>query len=164
MLSTLQRSAKTIADAMKIYRFDLVAKELHELIWRRYCDWYVELCKPVLNDPKSPPEKLRGTRNTLATAMENNFTHWRIQSSLSSAKKSGNPSPPVAGIKLNRNPTIMTQPYPQADAQKINANAEAEMQRVMDIVLGIRQLRGENNIAPSKRIKIILTPTNKTPA
>ncbi|MDA7968801.1 MAG: valine--tRNA ligase, partial [Gammaproteobacteria bacterium] len=47
MLSKLQRAKTALQRAFETYRFDHAAKEIYELIWNHYCDWYLELCKPA---------------------------------------------------------------------------------------------------------------------
>ncbi len=152
--TTLQRSIHAVNDAMQKYRFDLVAKEIHEFIWKHYCDWYVELCKATFNDSTSAggAAQRRGARHTLVAVME---TMLRL----------AHPIMPfiteeiwqaVAPLTDKRGATIMTQAYPQSAPEKINRAAETEMQRVMDIVLAIRSLRGENHISPATRVPIFI--------
>lgn len=70
------------------YRFDVFAQELYNFTWNEFCDWYLELSKPILTSKDSTPEMLRGTRHTLVTTLE---TLLRLlhPSSPSSLKKSG---------------------------------------------------------------------------
>ncbi|MGI9310070.1 MAG: valine--tRNA ligase [bacterium] len=152
MRSTAQRSAATINNAIESYRFDLAAKALHELIWGRYCDWYVELSKTALNDPACAPARLRATRRALVETME---TMLRLAHPIMPfiTEEIWQQVAPLAGV---RGATIMTQPYPKPDDALIDADAEREMARAMDIVLAIRRLRGENNISPARRAPIHL--------
>ena len=160
IISTLQRSEQAVAKAVENYRFDLAAREIYELIWNHYCDWYLELCKPVLNNAQSSEAQLRATRRTLAGVMEAmlRLAHpimpfiteeiWQL----------------IAPLAGKHGATIMTQPYPRPQPDKINPPAEREMQRIMDIVLGIRKLRGENNIPPGKRIAVLIAGAKKESA
>lgn len=54
---------------MDQYRFDMAAQALYEFIWNEYCDWYLELSKPVLWDANAPEEAKRGTRGTLVRVL-----------------------------------------------------------------------------------------------
>jgi len=172
LMSALQRSTAAVNNAFGNYRFDLAAQEIYQLIWNHFCDWYVELCKPALNlkhgdgdddgdgDGDDIEPRQRGARRTLARAFETmlRLAHpfmpfiteeiWRIIA-------------PPAGAQ---GPTIMLQPYPQADAGAIDAQAERDMQRVFDIVLAIRKLRGENRVPPGRRITVLLGAGDKLPA
>ena len=62
----LKASERAIAD----YRFDVYANVVYEFVWHEYCDWYLELTKPVLWDDDTSPELLRGTRQTLLEVLE----------------------------------------------------------------------------------------------
>ncbi len=150
MLSKLQRAKTALQRAFETYRFDHAAKEIYELIWNHYCDWYLELCKPALQD--GTPARKRGARNTLAGVLEEMLrlahpfmpflTEEIWQALAPAADKSG--------------ATIMTQPYPELQQEKIDAAAENEMERVIEITQAIRKLRSEHRIAPGKRVSVSL--------
>ena len=142
---------------MDNYRFDLAAREIYELIWNCYCDWYVELCKPVLNDKARPPAQLRGTRRTLVAVMEAMLRLAHPIMPFITEEIWQRIAPPAG----KQGPTIMTQPYPKPQPEKIDEPAEKEMRRIMEIVLGIRKLRGENNIPPGQRIAILMGGVSK---
>ena len=158
IISTLQRSQQAVGQAIDKYRFDLAAREIYELIWSRYCDWYLELCKPVLNNPNSNAAQLRGTRRTLAGVME---AMLRLAHPIMPfiTEEIWQQIAPLAG---KRGTTIMTQPYPQPEPERIDQSAERQMEWVMDIVLGIRKMRGENHIPPGKRIPVVLAGISPT--
>ena len=158
--STLQRSAQAVNHAMENYRFDHAAQELYELLWNHYCDWYVELCKVVLHDDETLAARLQSTRRTLAEVMEAmlRLLHpimpflteeiWQC----------------IAPLVGRGGESIMIQPYPRPQRDKIDPPAEEEMQRIMAIVLAIRKLRGECNIPPAKRIPIALVDVSRSGA
>ena len=152
IISTLQRSTEAVDKAVDNYRFDIAAREIYELIWNCYCDWYVELCKPVLNDKARAPAQLRGTRRTLVAVMEAMLRLAHPIMPFITEEIWQRIAPPAG----KQGPTIMTQPYPKPQSEKIDEPAEKEMRRIMEIVLGIRKLRGENNIPPGQRIAILL--------
>lgn len=150
MISQLQRSEKKVQEAIEKYRFDLVAQEIHDLIWNRYCGWYLELSKPVLNNQSSVSAV--GSRRTLVGVFEAvlrlahpimPFITEEIWQRIS----------PLAGKKGE---TIMTQPYPVCDQSRIDENAECEMDWVMEFVLGIRKIKGEMDISPGKKVPVLL--------
>ena len=157
IISTLQHSIEAVDKAVDNYRFDLAAREIYELIWNCYCDWYVELCKPVLNDKARPPAQLRGTRRTLVAVMEAMLRLAHPIMPFITEEIWQRIAPPAG----KQGPTIMTQPYPKPQPEKIDEPAEKEMRRIMEIVLGIRKLRGENNIPPGQRIAILMGGVSK---
>ena len=152
MVSQLQRSELKIEKAINKYRFDLAAHEIYDLVWNKYCDWYLELCKPVLNHPDSSAALQVGTRRTLVRVLE---TILRL----------AHPIMPfiteeiwqrISLLAAKNGETIMTQPYPQFDLNKVDDQAEREMEWVMQFILGIRKIKGELDIAPGKRVPVLL--------
>jgi valyl-tRNA synthetase len=134
------------------YRFDLAAQALYEFTWYEFCDWYLELSKPILQSQSMSAAALRGTRQTLILVLE---TILRLL----------HPVMPfiteeiwlkVAPLAGRSGPTIMLEPYPHADVFARDSVAETEMRWVMDFILGVRQIRGEMDIAPSKRFDVLL--------
>src|SRR5581483_8281620 len=68
IVSKLQRLEAEIAEHFKTYRFDLLATALYQFIWNEYCDWYLELSKPALQQGNAAAQ--RGTRRTLVRVLE----------------------------------------------------------------------------------------------
>ena len=66
----MQKTSREVTTAIEGYRFDLAAQAIYTFIWDEYCDWYLELSKPVLMNPGSSPDAQRGTRRTLVRVME----------------------------------------------------------------------------------------------
>jgi valyl-tRNA synthetase len=134
------------------YRLDNVANALYEFTWHEFCDWYVELSKAVLQSETAGAAAKRGTRFTLIDVLENllralhplaPFISEEIwQRVRVNAKVSGD--------------TIMLAAFPDPAGAPIDAQAESEMRWVMDFVLGIRQIRGEMDIAPSRKLPVLL--------
>jgi len=151
IVSRLQHAEAAVAEAIDGYRLDQAAQAIYEFIWNEYCDWYLELSKPVLNSSQDPAE-LRGTRRTLVRVLEAvlRLTHpfmpfiteeiWQRVA-------------PLAGVQGE---TIMRQPYPRPEQGKYDAEAEAEIAWLQAFLLGIRRIRGEMNIAPGKPLPIVL--------
>ena len=61
---------ETSERAIATYRLDLFANAVYEFVWREYCDWYVELTKPLLWDEGATQARLRGARRTLIEVLE----------------------------------------------------------------------------------------------
>ncbi|WP_346839183.1 valine--tRNA ligase [Microbulbifer sp. SAOS-129_SWC] len=152
IISQLQRTEITVREAMDSYRFDLASQALYDFIWGEYCSWYLELSKPVLWDDNASGAIKKGTRRTLIRVLETvlRLAHplmpfiteeiWQRVKDL--AGKSGD--------------TIMLQPYPEADAHRIDSEAEAAIAWLKQVIEGVRNIRGEMNISPAKKIPLIL--------
>ncbi|HEY8099111.1 MAG TPA: valine--tRNA ligase, partial [Methylobacter sp.] len=154
--SRLHQVTAATSSAIENYRFDLAAQAIYEFTWNEYCDWYLELAKISL---QSGDEALqRGTRKTLLTVLESIL---RLAHPIMPfiTEEIWQRVAPLAGIIANdgvHTDTIMLQPYPVADEAQIDNIAIAETNWVMNFILGVRRIRGEMNIAPSKPLPIFL--------
>ncbi len=150
IISRLQRTEQEVVRALDSYRFDLAAQALYEFTWNEYCDWYLELSKPALQSDNEAAK--RGTRRTLVRVLE----AWlRLLHPLMPfiTEEVWQQVKTLAGVDGD---TIMTRPYPQAEAHKIDEAAEADIQWVQNVVLGVRTIRGEMNISPGKHLQLLL--------
>ncbi|MEW8700452.1 MAG: class I tRNA ligase family protein, partial [Candidatus Thiodiazotropha sp.] len=157
IMSRLQKTKQAVAEAIEGYRFDHAAQAIYEFTWNEYCDWYLELSKPVLNDDSASAEAKRGTRRTLVRVLENllRLTHPVMPFITEEIwQRVG----PIAGVidAGGDEATIMNQPFPTQRKSLIDEAAEEEMAWVMQFILGIRKIKGEMNIAPGKPVPVIL--------
>jgi valyl-tRNA synthetase len=152
IISQLQQTSREVTTAIEGYRFDLAAQTIYTFIWDEYCDWYLELSKPVLMDPGSSLAAQRGTRRTLVRVME---TILRLVHPLAPfiSEEIWQRMAPLAGISGR---TIMRQPYPEADLSLLNTAATAEMEWVKNIIAGVRRIRSGMNIDPRKPLPVLL--------
>ena len=151
ILSRLQETIQAVVAALAAYRFDLVAQSLYDFTWNEFCDWYLELSKPILTSADSTAEELRGTRHTLVSVFE---TLLRLMHPVMPfiTEEIWQRIAPLAGVTGE---TIMLQKYPVADKKLQNAEIEAEMNWVKNIIVAVRTIRSEMNIAPGKRLPIL---------
>jgi valyl-tRNA synthetase len=150
IISRLQQTETEVANALDEYRFDLAAQAIYDFFWNEYCDWYLELSKPVLLDEMRRPTFKKGTRRTLIRVLEVSLrlmhpmmpfiTEEIWQRIKSLAGKSGD--------------TIMLQPWPLPEKSKINSSAIEDIEWLKKVILAIRNIRGEMNIPPSKSFPI----------
>jgi valyl-tRNA synthetase len=150
--SRLQKTEQKVIEAMGQYRLDHAAEALYHFIWNEYCDWYLELSKPVLWDDNATPEQLRGTRRTLVRVLE---AVLRLAHPLMPyiTEEIWQKLKGLAGVEGD---SIMLQPYPVPDDSKLDNAAEADLNWVRGIIDGVRNIRGEMNIAPGKPIPVLL--------
>jgi valyl-tRNA synthetase len=150
--SLLHATVRQVSEAIEHYRFDLAAQAIYSFIWDEYCDWYLELSKPVLNDPHSSEAAQRGTRRTLVGVME---TLLRLAHPIMPfiTEEIWQRMAPLAGID---GVTIMQQPYPTADDQPYDRGAIDEMEWVKDFIVGVRKIRSGMNINPRKLLPVML--------
>jgi len=168
ILSRLNSAAREVEAALKDYRFNDIASTLYHFIWHEYCDWYLELSKPALFAEKGSPER-RATQTVLVHVLETAlrllhpvmpFITEEIWQLIPEAVRSAE-----CGMRNEKRngkcESIMIAAYPAADQILINAGVERDMQMVMDLILAIRNIRGEMNIAPSLQITVIVKVENK---
>ncbi|MGX2039913.1 valine--tRNA ligase [Methylocaldum sp. MU1018] len=154
--SRLQLTIRETTNAIENYRFDLAAQAIYEFVWNEYCDWYLELSKPTLYGAESPEsqesEYVLGTRRTLVHVLE---TILRLAHPLMPfiTEEIWQRVAPLAGKKGT---SAMLQAYPEVDESWIDPESTAEMEWVMNIILGVRRIRGEMNIAPGKPLPILI--------
>jgi valyl-tRNA synthetase len=148
--SRLRAAIAATDAAFHDYRFDFAATALYEFCWYEFCDWYLELVKPVLAGPDLAAAD--AARRTLLTVLEAllralhpimPFITEEIWQRLV----------PLTGA---RTPSIMLAPWPGSDEFASDPEAEREMRWIMQFVLGLRQIRGEMDIAPSRRLPVLL--------
>lgn len=150
IISRLQHAEDAVNKAYDTYRFDLAAQVVYEFMWHEYCDWYLELSKPVLWDENATPAQLAGTRRTLVRVLEG-FLRLAHPMMPFITEEIWQRVAPLAG---QEGETIMTRPYPAADEAKKNAEAEADVEWLKGVIEGVRNIRGEMNIAPSKPLEV----------
>ena len=150
IISRLNQVTAITSNAIDNYRFDLAAQAIYEFTWNEYCDWYLELAKISLQSDDVTLQ--RATRKTLLTVLESIL---RLAHPIMPfiTEEIWQRVAPLAGIQAE---SIMLQPYPVADNSHIDNSAIAEINWVMNFILGVRRIRGEMNIAPSKPLPVLL--------
>ncbi|MBI4795662.1 MAG: valine--tRNA ligase, partial [Deltaproteobacteria bacterium] len=147
VLSRLQQVVRETVAHLDAYDFDQAANTLYQFIWHEFCDWYLELIKPRLN-AKDDPEARRHCQEILLQVLSAilrllhpfmPFITEEIWQKL----------PGVSG-------SIMVAPYPQADDNLLNSQAEDELRLVMETITAIRNLRGEMNVPPASQVEVFL--------
>ena len=134
------------------YRLDLVAQAIYEFTWHEFCDWYLELSKPVLQSDLASAAARRGTRRTLVEVLEGllRLLHPIMPFITEEIWQQVAPRAGIAGE------TIMLQPYPQPAAAETDSKAVADVEWLKKFILGVRQIRGEMDIPPGKPLPVIL--------
>mgnify|MGYP000742940206 FL=1 len=142
ILSRLQDTKANVKKHLDGYRLDLMSQELYEFVWHDYCDWYLELSKPLLQDDKTKA----GTQATLIKVLDEMVTllHPIIPFITEEIFEQCNT------IKGSGNISLMMQSYPEVDQSLNSKDSEAEIKWLQTFILGIRKIRGEMNIPPSK--------------
>jgi valyl-tRNA synthetase len=152
IISRLQTAEADVTKAIEHYRFDQAANAIYDFVWNNYCDWYLELSKPVLTGDQANEAAKRGTRRTLLRVLEATLrlTHPFMPFITEEIWQT------IAPMTGTTGDTIMLQSYPVADETKIDAAAVAEMEWVMEFITGIRSIRSQMNIPPKTALTVLL--------
>ncbi|MDX2321032.1 MAG: valine--tRNA ligase [Moritella sp.] len=147
-----QESIKAYREAVDTYRLDLAANIAYEFTWNQFCDWYLELTKPVF--AQGTEAQLRGTRHTLVTILEE---LQRLMHPIMPfiTEEIWQRVAPLTG-KHTEGATIMLQAFPEFDADKVDAQSMQDLEWVKKFIVAVRNIRGEMDISPSKPISILL--------
>ena len=153
IISRLQQTEAEVIEAIGQYRLDLAAQAIYEFVWNEYCDWYLELTKPVLTGTDASPEARRGTRRTLLRVLE---TVLRMAHPLMPyiTEEIWQRVKPLVG---KTGDSIMLEPYPVPELTRIDAAALADVEWIKAVILGLRNIRGEMNISPARSIPALLS-------
>jgi valyl-tRNA synthetase len=155
--SRLQSAVQAVDSSVATYRFDLAAQTLYDFIWNEFCDWYLELSKPVLWEEEQEPSQLLGTRQTLAEVLEQSlrmlhpfmpFVTEEIWQSVS----------PMTGQHAD---SIMLAPWPTPDSDQKDPDSEEEIEWMKGIIVAIRTIRSEANIPPAKLLEVTVANTDE---
>ena len=158
IVSALQRAETEVTEALDQFRFDVASHAAYEFIWNEYCDWYLELSKPVLyGDEYSEAEK-RGTRRTLVRVLEailrlaHPFMPFITEEIWQKVAPLAGKTPAAEGAAA----TIMRQPFPVSDSARLDPQAESDIEWIKAVITVIRNIRGEMRIPPGKALDVYL--------
>jgi valyl-tRNA synthetase len=152
IIARLQQVTGEVSRHIEAYRFDLASKELYEFIWNDYCDWYIELSKPVLYSDGANADQKRGARHTLLKVLEAmlRLLHPIMPFITEELWQKVSPLLGIEGV------TVMLQSYPEVDESKIDQAAIDELNWVKSFIMGIRSIRSEMDIKPGKPLPLLL--------
>jgi valyl-tRNA synthetase len=151
ILSRLERVTLEVAGALDAYRFNEAAGALYNFVWHEFCDWYLEAVKPALYDKEGPRAK-EATRSVL----------WRV---LHDTLILLHPIIPFVTEEIwhhlpGTNGSIMKAAYPKysgdAALSEHNQQSDSKMEILMNVITGIRNVRGEMNLAPSLSLSVVV--------
>lgn len=152
ILSRLQHTSAQAHHYLTTYRFDLLAQHLYEFVWHEYCDWYLELSKPILQDAAVLTPLKRGTRRTLIHVLDFilKLLHPLMPFITEEIWQR------IQKLTSQQGESIMLCKYPEVNSSFIDTTLEKEMQFAMNIIQAVRTIRSEMNIAPSKVIPLYI--------
>ncbi|KPD23196.1 valine--tRNA ligase [Idiomarina zobellii] len=150
IIARFNSTVKEFRQALESYRFDQAAAIAYEFTWNQFCDWYLELTKPVLQNGTEVQQ--RGTRHTLVSILEQllRLLHPIMPYITETIWQRVKPLASVEGD------TIMLQPFPQVQSS-VNEQAMLDMEWLKRVILAIRNIRGEMDLSPNKPLSLLLS-------
>ncbi|QDQ39152.1 valine--tRNA ligase [Legionella geestiana] len=152
ILSRLQRTIAACHQHIADFRFDFLAQTLYEFVWHEYCDWYLELSKPVLYDEDALGSMKRGTRRTLIHVLHQTLKllHPVIPFITEEIAKS------TSRLTSENGESLMTSRYPAVEESFVDDAIEEEMAWVQRVIQEIRTLRSEMSVSPAKPVPLLV--------
>ncbi len=150
IVSETVKTAHAVDAALDAHRFDEAGQALYGFVWNIYCDWYLELSKPLLNgeDEAAKDE----TRRTAAWALDHILRLLHPFMPYVTEELWGR----LAEFGPARRNMLITEAWPQLDAKLVDEAAAGEVSWVVDFITGVRSLRNETNVPASTRIPAVL--------
>ena len=149
--------AKTIRDVRQAYatfRLDVAANAIYSFVWNEYCDWYLELTKVQL---KGDEATCRATRHTLVTVLETVLRLAHPIIPFITEELWQKVSLAAGTRRADEDTSIMIQDYPVFSETTLNADADARMADIKAMIDAVRNLRGEMQLQPGKRIPLLIS-------
>jgi valyl-tRNA synthetase len=151
ILSRLQRVTTATEEALEAYRFNDAAGELYNFVWHEFCDWYLEAIKPALYGKQGENQKqatLAVLWNTLHDTLILLHAFMPFVTEEIWHKLPGTNGSIMQAVFPSRRP---------ADVGISRDNdAESRMALLIDVISGIRNIRGEMNITPSLEMDVLV--------
>ncbi|MBL9140754.1 MAG: class I tRNA ligase family protein, partial [Phycisphaerae bacterium] len=152
ILSRLAATVQTYNDSIAVYRFNAVGDATYDFVWREVCDWYLEAIKPTIKTDPAQQQVLLTVLNAslrvLHPAMP--FVTEQLWPAVQGAGQAG-----VRGLTLAECPLCATAAWPEPAVHLRDESAEADFARVQALVEAIRNLRGERQVLPKRRIALL---------
>ncbi|MGC8493347.1 MAG: valine--tRNA ligase [Syntrophobacteraceae bacterium] len=147
ILSRLQKVAAETAESLDNYHFNQYAQVLYQFLWHEYCDWYLEIVKPDLYGDDA--EAGREARSVAAFVLRNVLVLLHPVMPFITEEIWQRMKPYTAGA------SIMRETFPESRAALLDPQAEEQMETLMAVIVAIRNIRGEMNVAPALKVEVV---------
>ncbi len=146
--SRVNTLAKEVTENMDKYELGIAVQKVYDFIWEEFCDWYIEIVKPRMYNKENDPVSANAALYTLKTV-------------LAEALKMLHPFMPfiteeIYCTLLPEEESIMISEWPVYTKERADAEAEAAMEAAMNLVKGVRNVRTQMDVPPSRKAKLII--------
>ena len=156
ILSKFNKTLRDVTENMEKYELGVAVQKVHDFIWDEFCDWYIEMVKPRLYS--------RGTEESKDSASKDvsrNAALWTLQTVLIGSLKLLHPYMPFITEEIfrtvqSKEDSIMVSSWPVWRDDFCFDREEGEVEEIKEAVRGIRNVRAEMNVAPSKKVDMFV--------
>ena len=151
ILAELNSTAKAMNESLEVYRFDDASAAIYSFVYDKYCSWFIELSKNILNG-----ENLKTKAQRISVLK---FVFKKMIALL-------HPIAPFiteelwSHLKNNNEDLLITQDYPEFDSKLDFKNDQEQMNKFVEVVTNIRNLRASVNIKPKDEVNVELFTDN----
>jgi valyl-tRNA synthetase len=149
----LQRVEMAVAQGFADYRLDNVANAIYSFVWDEYCDWYLEIAKVQIQSGSEAEQ--RATRRTLIRTLETVLRLLHPIAPFITAELWDTVAVVAGRRDAGGAATVATAPYPAAQPEKVDPQADAWMARLKELVGAARGLRSEMGLSPAERVPLV---------
>ena len=152
ILSKVNTLAKDVTENMDKYELGIAVQKVYDFIWEEFCDWYIEIAKVRLYKKEEDPKAA-------------NAALWVLKTVLANALKMLHPYMPFITEEIfctlcPEEETIMLAPWPEYTEEWNFAKEEADVETIKVLVKGIRNIRSEMNVPPSRKAKYFIVSSD----
>ncbi|GAB5440525.1 MAG: hypothetical protein Fues2KO_08740 [Fuerstiella sp.] len=156
ILSRLATTTKEVTTQLNRYHFDQATRTIREFTWNEFCDWYLEMIKPRLKDEATRPLAQRMLVYVTDTLLR--LLHPFAPFITEELWHKLNELAPQRGFDGSVTPSesVMVADWPQVDAAHISAELEARFERLQQVIVAVRNIRGFYKISPKEPLKLFM--------
>ncbi|MCC6284431.1 MAG: valine--tRNA ligase [Phycisphaerales bacterium] len=154
MLSRLAGAVRKADEALASYEFSVYAQAMYDILWRDYCDWYLEAVKPTAAASPAQRAVLRHALDAILRLLHPIMPHvtevaWGFLRQC--------PGAPLDGIDLGHAGSLLCRaPWPRVRADLENPGAEEAFGRVVEVVSAVREVRARLQVPPKRLVTLHL--------
>lgn len=148
ILSKVNTLAKDVTENMDKFELGIAVQKVYDFIWDEFCDWYIEIAKARMSRKEEDPESAKAAM-------------WTLKTVLIEALKLLHPYMPFITEEIfctlqDKEPTIMLSEWPKYREDYHFPAAEEAVEHVKDLVKGIRNVKTEMEVPPSRKAKVFI--------
>ncbi len=151
IISRLNKLVKEVTDNMESFELGIAVQKIYDFIWDEFCDWYIEMVKPRLYNSDD--------------AVSRNAALWTLKTVLIDALKLLHPYMPFITEEIfctlqSEEESIMISSWPVYTDARCFEKEERDIETIKEAVRGIRNVRTEMGVAPSKKAHVYVVSEN----